>query len=73
MERDVPGMTKGRHVPVGPDKQRKTLTLPKTLVARVRAFRHRHQHDQESDAYVALLEKALDADEREEQKPERKR
>ena len=39
---------------------RKTLRLPKTLVARVRAFRHAHLYDQESDAYAALLEKALE-------------
>ena len=45
---------------------RKTLTLLKTLVARVRRFRFTREYDQEGDAYAALLKKALDAVEREE-------
>jgi hypothetical protein len=46
-------------VPVAPNKARKTLTLPKDLIARVRDYRHARKHDQESDAYAELLELGL--------------
>jgi hypothetical protein len=60
--------TMGKHgVPIGAGKVRKTLTLPKVLVARVRTFRFRREFAQESDAYVWLLEWALEQVEREEQ------
>jgi hypothetical protein len=73
MPMELQVMTRERRVAVAPGKMRKTLTLPKELVARVRAFRFARQYDQESDAYAALLEMALAQVEREEQeKPRRK-
>jgi hypothetical protein len=48
-------------VPVAPTKARKTLTLDKDLIARVRDYRHALKHDQESDAYAELLERGLEA------------
>jgi hypothetical protein len=50
-----------RRVPIAPGKTRKTLTLPRELIARVRTFRFARQIDQESDAYVWLLERGLEA------------
>jgi hypothetical protein len=58
-------------VAIGKGKVRKTLTLPKELVARVRLFRFKGQFAQESDAYVWLIERALEQAEHEQQ--ERKR
>ena len=69
---DVAEMTMESRVPVAADKMRKTLTLPKTLVARVRAFRFAKEYDQESDAYTALLEKALEGIDREKRDRKRK-
>jgi hypothetical protein len=59
-------------VPIAANKTRKTVTLPKELVARVRQFRFRRQFDQESDAYAWLLEQALAAAEREDLESEQK-
>jgi hypothetical protein len=53
-------------VGIAPGKVRKALTLPKELVDRVRVWRHAHRIDPESEAYAQLLEKALNASEREE-------
>jgi hypothetical protein len=72
MAMDATTMIRERRVPVGPGKMRKTLTLPKELVARVRAFRHAHQFDRESDAYAELLKAGLDAFEGEQQDREPK-
>jgi hypothetical protein len=58
---------------IGKNKVRKTLTLPRQLVARVRVFRFKGQFEQESDAYVWLIEQALEQAEREQQGPEGKR
>jgi hypothetical protein len=70
---DVTAVTrKTPHVPIAPGKVRKALTLPKELVDRVRTWRHAHQIDPESEAYVALLEKGLEAVEREERKTDKK-
>jgi hypothetical protein len=52
-------------VTIAQGKKRKAITLPKELIARIRVFRFRQEHEQESDAYVALLEKGLEAFERE--------
>ena len=50
---------KEARVAIAANKQRKVLTLPKELVARVREFRHDRRLEVESDAYVVLLEMAL--------------
>jgi hypothetical protein len=58
------GGTTGVGIAAG--KERKALTLPKDLIARVRAWRHARQIDPESEAYAQLLEKGLEASDREE-------
>jgi hypothetical protein len=60
-------MGKAQRVPVAPNKTRKIITLPKTLAARIRAFRFSRQLDRESEAFVILLEAGLEALEREEE------
>jgi hypothetical protein len=53
-------------VPVAKGKMRKILTLPEALAQRVRDFRHARKYDRESEAYIELIEKGLEAIEREE-------
>jgi hypothetical protein len=60
-------MAMERRVPVGAGKVREVLTLPKGLAVRVRAFRFRREFEQKSDAYIWLLEQALNQVEREEE------
>ena len=61
------------HMPVNPETtDRKTLNLPKDLVRRVKSFRHQHELDTEAEAYVRLLEKGLEAFEREEREARKK-
>jgi hypothetical protein len=59
-------------VPVAPGKMRKILTLPEALAQRVRDFRHARKYDRESEAYIELIEKGLEAVEREERKADKK-
>jgi len=59
-------------VPVAPGKMRKALTLPKELAARVREFRFARKYVQESEAYIELIEKGLEAIEREERASRRR-
>jgi Arc/MetJ-type ribon-helix-helix transcriptional regulator len=65
MEPDV--MTRGR-LPVSPDNERLTVTLPRELAQRVRDFWHARQYKRASDAVVDLLRLALDEIDREEQR-----
>jgi hypothetical protein len=58
-----------RRVPIAAGKKRKSITLAEALIQRVRQFRFQRQFEQESDAYAALLEMALEQVEREEQPP----
>jgi hypothetical protein len=51
---------------------RKALTLPKELAARVREFRFARKYVRESEAYIELIEKGLEAIEREERASRRR-
>jgi hypothetical protein len=59
-----------RRVPIAAGKKRKSITLAEALIRRVRQFRFQRQFEQESDAYAALLEKGLEAVEREDRDTE---
>jgi hypothetical protein len=66
-------MTKDLDVPVGPDKTRTTVTLPKQLMELVKLYRFDHHHESLSDALAALIEHGLDAVRREEQEQKKGR
>ena len=69
----VATLASGTSMPIAAHKIRKALTLPRELVERVRAFRFAHQFDREGDAYSWLLERGLEAAEREKSEPARSR
>jgi hypothetical protein len=59
-------MVEEHDVAVARGKVRKTVTLPKDLAERIRAFWHAQQYDRESTAYVTLLEIAMELVEKDE-------
>jgi hypothetical protein len=69
MQMDATVMPRKRHVPVAPDKERLTVTLPRELAQWVRDYWHARQYSRASDAVVALLEIAREQVEREEPPP----
>jgi hypothetical protein len=66
MQMEARTVKEAPRVPVAPGKMRKILTLPEGLAQRVREFRFARKYDRESEAYIELIERGLEAVEREE-------
>jgi hypothetical protein len=50
-----------KRLPIAKGKQRKSISISKQLIERIRRFRFERQFDEEAHAYEALLERGLEA------------